>query len=83
LDEDAKQNANDIASLTITLRDSIRNFSLHLNKIETDLLGTQVALEKQARYSAAMREIEMAILDLEFSDAVVGVIRRHKHGSVK
>lgn len=46
---------------------TIRNFSSHLNKIETDLLDTPVALKKQARYSAAIREIKMAILDLMFS----------------
>jgi hypothetical protein len=67
LDEVTGQNAKDIADLTGTLRDSIRNFLLHLNRVEADLFDTQVALEKQARNSAAIREIEMAILDLKFS----------------
>jgi hypothetical protein len=53
--------------LTRALRDSIRNVSLQLNRVEADLLDTQVAMEKQMRYSAAIREIEMAILDLRFS----------------
>ena len=57
----------DIADLTQTLRDSIRNFSLQLNRVEADLLDTQAALEKQAKYSAAIREIEMAILEFKFS----------------
>jgi hypothetical protein len=65
--DEVKQNAKDIADLTGTLRDSIRNYSLQLNRVEADLLDTQDALEKQARYSAAIREIEMAILDLKFS----------------
>jgi hypothetical protein len=66
LDEDTGQNVKDIANLTGTLHDSIRNSSLHLNSIEADLLGTQAALEKQVRYSAAIREIEMAIIELKF-----------------
>jgi hypothetical protein len=67
LDEVTRQNAMAIADLTMTLRDSIRNFSLHLNRVEADLLDTQAVLEKQARYSAAIREVEMAILELKFS----------------
>jgi TfoX/Sxy family transcriptional regulator of competence genes len=46
--------------LARTLRDSIRNFSLQLYRVETDLLDTQAAIERQARYSAAIRETEMA-----------------------
>jgi hypothetical protein len=38
-----------------------------LNRVEADLLDTQAALEKQARYSVAIREIEMGILELKFS----------------
>jgi hypothetical protein len=57
----------DIADLTKVLRDSIWNLSLNLNKVEADLLDTQAPLEKQARYSAAIREIEMVILELKFS----------------
>jgi hypothetical protein len=67
LDELTKHNARDIADLTGTLRDSISNFSHQLNRVEADLLNTQAALEKQASFSAAIREIEMAILSLKFS----------------
>jgi len=65
LDETIKQSTVDIADLAETLRDSIRNFSLHLNRVDADLLDTQAALKKQAKYSAAIREIEMAILELK------------------
>ena len=57
----------DIADLAGTLLDSVRNLSLHLNRVEADLIDTQAALEKQAKYSAAIREIEMAILELKLS----------------
>jgi len=67
LDETIKQSTVDIAELTETLRSSIRNFSLQLNRVEASLLDTQVALEKQAKYSTAIREIEMAILELKLS----------------
>jgi hypothetical protein len=67
LDGHVKQNTVDIASLIEILRDTIYNYSLRLNKVEADLLDTQAAMEKQARYSATIREIEMAILDLKSS----------------
>jgi hypothetical protein len=67
LDEATKQNTKDIVSLARTLRDSIRNYSLSLIRVEADLLDTQAALKKQMRYSAAIREIEMAIIELKFS----------------
>ena len=67
LDETIKQSTVDIADLAETLRDSVRNFSLHFNSVEADLIDTQAALEKQAKYSAAIREIEMAILELKLS----------------
>jgi type II secretory pathway component PulM len=63
LDEAMKQNTVDIADLTETLCDSVRNFSLQLNRVEADLLDTQAALERQAKFSATIREIEMAILE--------------------
>ena len=53
--------------LTRALRDSIRNVSLKLNRVEADLLDSQEAISEQVKYSAAIREIEMAILDLRFS----------------
>ena len=62
LDELVRQNTRDTAELAGALRDSIRNLSLSLNRVEADLLDTQAAMENQARYSAAIREIEMAIL---------------------
>ena len=67
LDGQIKQNTVDIASLAEVLRDTIYNYSLHLNKVEMDLLDMQAAMEKQARYSAAIREIEMAVLELKSS----------------
>jgi hypothetical protein len=67
LDETVKQNARDTIDLARVLRDSIKNFTLQLNRDEADLLSTQEAVEKQVRYSAAIREIEMAILEIKFS----------------
>jgi hypothetical protein len=67
LDETTKQNVKNTVELTRALRDSIRNVSLQLNRVEADLLDMQVAMEKQMRYSAVIREIEMAILDLRSS----------------
>jgi len=48
LDENIKQNTVDIASVTEVLHDTVRNFSLCLNRVEADLLDTQAGLEKQA-----------------------------------
>ena len=62
-----KQNVKDTVDLARTLRDSIRNFSLQIYRVEVDLLDTKAAIEKQIRYSAAIREIEMAILELKFN----------------
>ena len=67
LDEMTKQNMMDTVKLARALRDSVRNFPLQLNRVEADLLDTQTAIKKQARYSAAIREIEMDILELKFS----------------
>ena len=66
LDERTQQSVQDTVTLAKTLRGSISNFSLHLNRVEADLLDTQEAIEKQAKYSAAIREIEMAIIELKF-----------------
>ena len=57
----------DTVALARALRDSVQNISLQLNGVESALLDTQAAIEKQARYSAAIREIEMAILELRLS----------------
>jgi hypothetical protein len=40
---------------------------LRLNKDEADLKGIQAAIERQTRYSAAIREIETALLEMKFS----------------
>ena len=61
-----KQNARDTIDLARALRDSIKNFSLQMYRDEADLLDTQGAIEKQVRYSSAMRETEMAILEIKF-----------------
>ena len=58
-----KQNVMDTVELVRVLHDSVRNFSLQLNRVEVDLLDTQVEITKQARHSAAIREIEMAIVE--------------------
>ena len=67
LDEMTRQNIMDTVELARALRDSVRNISLQLNGVESALLDTQAAIEKQARYSAAIREIEIAILELRLS----------------
>jgi len=67
LDEVTRQKVRNTVELTRALRDSIRNTSLKLNRVEADLLDTQEAISKQVKFSAAIREIEMAILDLRFS----------------
>jgi type II secretory pathway component PulM len=55
LDEVTKQNVKNIVELNRALRDSIRNVSLKLNRVETDLLDTQEAISKRVKYSAAIR----------------------------
>jgi hypothetical protein len=67
LDEVTKQNAQDIANLTGTLRDVLKTYSVDLNRVEADLYDTQNVLIRQVRFTAAIREIEMAMLDLKFS----------------
>jgi hypothetical protein len=67
LEEMTKRDTKDIIELVGALRDSIRNFSSRLNRDEADLLDNQTAIETQVRYSAAIREIEMAILAIKLS----------------
>jgi septal ring factor EnvC (AmiA/AmiB activator) len=67
LDETTRQNAEDIAKLAKTLRSSMEGLSTQYNRVEADLLDTQKIIERQMRYSAAIREIEMAILEIRFS----------------
>jgi len=47
LDGNVKQNTVDIASVTKILRDSIHNYSLHLNIHEADLLDTEAAMKNR------------------------------------
>jgi hypothetical protein len=49
------------------LRDSIQNFSLGLRRVEADLIDVCFAIEKQARYSSLIREIELFMFELKFS----------------
>ena len=63
----SKQNTKDRVDLATVLSDSIRNFFLQLGRNEADVLHTQAAIEKQVRYSAEIREAEMAILDMKLA----------------
>jgi NADH dehydrogenase/NADH:ubiquinone oxidoreductase subunit G len=65
--ETTQQSTKDTIELAQVLRDVIKEFSVKLNRQEADLLSTQSVIEKQARYSAAIREVEMAILEMGFS----------------
>jgi hypothetical protein len=38
-----------------------------MNKVEVDLLDTLEIVAKQMRYSAAIREIDMAMMEMKFS----------------
>ena len=55
LDEATKQTVKDRTDSARTLRDSIRNFSLQLYRVEAIFLVTQTTIEKQMCYSAAIR----------------------------
>jgi len=59
------------------------NFSLQFKRVEADLLDTQAALKKQARYSAAIREVEMATLELKSSMTDARITRCYQYGSVE
>jgi hypothetical protein len=67
LDETTRQNTKDTIELAQVLRDSIKEISLKLNRHEADLLDTQSVIGQQVRYSVAIREVEMAILETRFS----------------
>jgi hypothetical protein len=67
LDEATKTNMRATLELARTLRDSIGNISLGLGRVEADIIDLRFALEKQARYSAAIREIELSMLEMKFS----------------
>jgi hypothetical protein len=66
LDEMTKQNVRDTVDLARTLRVSIRNFSVQLGEAEANVIATQDMIVKQVKYSAAIREIEMDIIELKF-----------------
>jgi hypothetical protein len=67
LDEATKANAKATLDLGKALRDSIWNISLKLGRSEADLLDVRYALEKQAKYSTAIREIELFMMEMKFS----------------
>jgi hypothetical protein len=67
LDVATKKNAKSITDLARTLRNSIQNYSLRLGRVEADLIDVSNAVGKQARYSMAVRETELAILEMKFS----------------
>jgi hypothetical protein len=49
------------------LRDSIYNISLRLGRTEADLFDIRFALEEQVKYSTALREIELIMMEMRFS----------------
>jgi hypothetical protein len=67
LDEATKENAKNTVDLAKILRDSIQNYSVRIGRTEADLQDLRHAVERQARYSTAIREIELAILEMKFS----------------
>jgi hypothetical protein len=67
LDEATTANARTTLELAKTLRDSIQKFSLGLGRVEADLIDVRFAIEKQAKYSTAIREIELFMFELKFS----------------
>jgi hypothetical protein len=67
LDEATKTNAKATLDLAKILRDSIQNVSLKLGRVDADLIDVQITLQKQARYSAAIREIELFMMEMKFS----------------
>jgi hypothetical protein len=75
LDEATKANAKATLELAKMLRDSIQKFSLGLGRVEADLIDVRFVIEKQARYSTAIREIELFIFELKFSLVQLQVTR--------
>jgi predicted ATPase len=66
LDEGIKQNAEGIVGLAEALRENVYGLSLVVNIVEANLLDNQAIFERQTRYCAAIREIEMAIPGVKF-----------------
>jgi type II secretory pathway component PulM len=82
LDDMVGQNIKDTTELAGALRDSIRKLPLSLNRVEADLLDTQAAMENQARYSAAIREIETA-LETKLSIKVTRIAECYKYWQIE
>jgi hypothetical protein len=66
-DEATRANAKAALDLGRALRDSIKNISLELGRSEADIIDVQIAIEKQAKHSTAIREIELFMIELKFS----------------
>jgi hypothetical protein len=58
LDEATKENAKSTVDLARILRNSIQNYSLRIGRTEADLQDLRHAVETQARYSTASRQIK-------------------------
>jgi hypothetical protein len=67
LDEATRANAKATLDLGRALRDSIQNISLKLGRSEADIIDIRFAIEKQAKYSIAIREIELFMIEMKFS----------------
>jgi hypothetical protein len=76
LDDEITVNAKATLDLGRALRDSIQNISLRLGRTEADLFDLHFALEKQVKYSTAIREIELFMMEMKFIfNSVTGIIR--------
>jgi hypothetical protein len=67
LDEATTANAKATLDLAKALRNSSQKISLEVGKLEVGLFDVRFALEKQTRYSTAIREIELFMMEMKFS----------------
>jgi hypothetical protein len=67
LDDAITANAKATLDLGRALRDSVQNISLRFGRTEADLYDLRFALEKQVKYSTAIREIELFMMEMKFS----------------
>jgi hypothetical protein len=67
LDVAIKANAKATLDLARAIKNSIQNVSLGLGRGETDLIDVRFVLEKQTKYSPAIREIELCMMEMKFS----------------
>jgi hypothetical protein len=67
LDEATKAKAKATVELGRALRDSIQNILLGLGRLEADIIFMRFTLQKQAKYSTAIREIELFMIEMKFS----------------